>query len=60
MDFLFSRHVQTGLWGPPRGVFFLKRFIAQTVCAEFTRIIYKIVPATSWNKYLHCGTSGTE
>ena len=40
--------------------FFLKRFIAQTVRTVCTRINYKIVPVTNFNKYLHYGTSGTE
>jgi hypothetical protein len=26
----------------------------------FTKINYKIVSVTNWNKYLHCGSSGTE
>ena len=40
--------------------YFFKRFIAPRVYAVRTRINYKIVPLTSLNKYLHCGTSGTE
>jgi len=41
-------------------VYFLKRFIAQTVYTVCTRVNYKTVPVTSLNKYSHCGTSGTE
>jgi len=59
MDFLFSRHVQTGLWGPPNLFFFLV-FVTQTEYAAFTMISYKIVPVTIWNTYLHNGRSGTE
>ena len=40
--------------------FFFTRFIAQTVYTVCTRINYKIVPVTNLNKYLHCGTGGTE
>ena len=35
---------------------FLKRFFAQTVCTMCARINYKIVRATSLNKYLQYGT----
>ena len=38
----------------------LKRFITQTVYTRCTRINYKIVPVTSFNKYLHYGTNGNE
>jgi hypothetical protein len=37
-----------------------KRLIAQTVYTVCTRISYKIFPVTNLNKYLHCGTNGTE
>ena len=41
--------------------FFLKeRFITQRVYTGCTRINYKIVPATNFNKYLHYGKSGNE
>ena len=41
-------------------IFKKKRFIAQAVYTVCARINYKNVPVTSLNKYLHCGTSGTE
>ena len=41
-------------------VFFLKRFITQTVCTKCTRINYKIVPVTNFSKYVLYGTSGNE
>ena len=39
---------------------YLKRCIAQTVYRVCTRIHYRVVSVTKLNKYLHCGTSGTE
>jgi len=41
-------------------VFFLERFITHTVFTRCTRINYKIVPITNFNKYLHYGTNGNE
>jgi len=41
-------------------LFFLKSFITQTVYTRCTRINYKIVPVTSFNKYVLYGTSGNE
>ena len=40
--------------------FFLKRFITQTVYTRCTKINYKIVPVTNFNKYVLYGTSGNE
>jgi len=40
--------------------FFEDRFITQTVHTGCTRINYKIVPVTNFNKYLHNGTRGDE
>ena len=34
--------------------------IAQTVYTVCTKLNYKFVPVTNLNKYLHCGTRGTE
>jgi len=34
---------------------FLKRYIAQRVHTVCTRINYKFVPVTNWNKYLNYG-----
>jgi len=39
---------------------FLKIFNAKTLYTVCTGISYKIVSVTGLNKYLHCGTSGTE
>jgi len=39
------------------GVFFLKRFITQTVYTRCSRINYRIVPVTNFNKYVLYGTS---
>ena len=39
---------------------FVKRFIAQRIYRVCTRINYKIVPVTNFNKYLQYGTSETE
>jgi hypothetical protein len=41
-------------------IFYLKRFITQTVYTGCTRINCKTVSVASLNKYLHYGTSGTE
>ena len=41
-------------------LFFLKRFSAQTVHTGCTRINYRTVLVTNFDKYLHYGTSGTE
>ena len=40
--------------------FFKERFITQTVYTGCTRINYKIVPVTNFNKYLYYGASGNE
>jgi len=39
---------------------FLWSFIAHSVYTRCTKINYKIVPETNFNKYLHYGTSGSE
>jgi len=39
---------------------FFYSFIAHSVYTRCTKINYKIVPVTNFNKYLHCGTSGNE
>jgi len=40
--------------------FFKKRFITQTLYTGCSRINYKIVPVTNFDKYLHYGTNGNE
>jgi hypothetical protein len=42
------------------GFILFRRFNAHAVYTVCTRINYKIVPVTNFNKYLHYGTSGTE
>ena len=39
---------------------YLKTFIALTVYTVCTMINYRNVPVNNFNKYLQCGTSGTE
>ena len=39
---------------------FFKSFFAPSVYTRCTKINYKIVPVTSFNKYLHYGTRGNE
>jgi len=41
----------------PSNFFFLKSFFTQTVYTKCTRINYKIVPVTNFNKYVLYGTS---
>jgi hypothetical protein len=43
----------------PHFIFFL-RFITQTLYTGCTRINYKIVSITNFNKYLNYGTNGNE
>jgi len=43
-----------------RNMSFFKSFIAHLVYTRCTKINYKIVPVTNFNKYLHYGTSGNE
>ena len=52
---LNNRYINIGA-----NMFYLKIFIVQIVYTVCTRINYKIVPVTSFNKYLHYGTNGTE
>ena len=41
-------------------ILFFYSFIAHSVYTRGTEINYKIVPETNFNKYLHCGTRGSE
>ena len=41
-------------------LYFLYCFIAHSVYTRCTKINYKIVPETNFNKHLHYGTSGSE
>jgi len=52
---LNNRYINIGA-----NMFHLKIFIVHKVYTVCTRINYKIVPVTTFNKYLLYGTSGTE